>query len=227
MRGNSLDLAIIGTGNVGATLGRLWAAQGHTVVFGARNPESTKLKGRLDRSIPSASATDMPTAAARAEVVVLAIPFPAARAVLEEIGDLSGKILIDCTNPLSPGLQGLSLGHVTSASEEIARWTSNARVVKAFNTVGADNLAHPTFGDQAATMFICGDDLAAKAVVTGLAESLGFEVVDAGPLTTARLLEPLAALWIHLAYRQGLGPDIAIKLIRREEGNATSEGDAD
>ena len=90
-----------------------------------------------------------------------------------------------------------------------------ARVVKAFNTTGAGNMANPKFGTQAATMFICGDDESAKATVGKLAEELGFEAVDAGPLMAARYLEPLAMLWIHLALKMGWGTNFAFKILKR------------
>ena len=123
--------------------------------------------------------------------------------------------MIDATNPLRPDLSGLVLGHNTSAGEEVARWAEGAKVVKAFNTTGAQNMANPKFGGQRASMFICGDDAAAKKAVATLAEALGFEPVDAGPLAQARLLEPLAMFWISMAYAHGHGPNIAFKLLRR------------
>jgi predicted dinucleotide-binding enzyme len=116
---------------------------------------------------------------------------------------------------LNPGLQGLALGHTTSAAEAIAQWAQGARVVKAFNSTGANNMLDPNYGGQAASMLICGDDAAAKKVVLDLASELGFDAIDAGALSTARDLEPLAMLWIRLAYVQGLGRNIAFKLLRR------------
>jgi predicted dinucleotide-binding enzyme len=154
-------------------------------------------------------------AAASAEVVVLATPFDAAEAALRSAGDLSGKIVIDCTNPLTRDVSALTIGHTTSAGETVAALAGAARVVKALNTTGAGNMLDPRYGAEAATMFICGDDAAAKATVTDLVKTLGFDVVDAGPLRQARLLEPLAMLWISLAYAQGQGPNIAFRLMRR------------
>jgi predicted dinucleotide-binding enzyme len=126
---------------------------------------------------------------------------------------LTGKVLIDCTNPIGPNFTS-AVGPTTSGAETVARWAEGARVVKAFNTTGFNVMEQPGFGAEAASMFICGDDAAAKSDVTALAEQLGFEVVDCGPLANARLLENLALLWISLA-RQGLGRDIAFKLLRR------------
>lgn len=88
-------------------------------------------------------------------------------------------------------------------------------MVKTFNSTGSVNMVDPRYGSQPASMFLCGDDSKAKSVVARLGEEIGFEMIDAGPLANARLLEPLAMLWISLAYRQGLGPNIAFKLLRR------------
>lgn len=109
----------------------------------------------------------------------------------------------------------MAVGTTTSAAEQIAGWARGAYVVKAFNSTGWNNMADPIYHGERITMFICGDNARAKDIVTGLAEDLGFEVVDAGALTVARFLEPLAMLWIHLAVVQNLGRDIAFKLLRR------------
>jgi 8-hydroxy-5-deazaflavin:NADPH oxidoreductase len=210
-----MQIAIIGAGNVGGTLGRRWAQNGHEVIFGVRDPHSTKVQEVLRAAGARAHATSVREAAAAATCVVLATPWAATQDAIQAAGELSGKILIDCTNPLAPGLRGLALGHTTSGAEQVASWAAGARVVKAFNMTGAKNMANPTYETQQVTMFICGDDTEAKATVGSLAAALGFEVIDSGPLFTARYLEPLAMLWIHLAYVQGLGPDFAFKVIRR------------
>jgi len=209
-----MKIGIIGAGNVGGNLGKLWAGKSHDVMFGVRDPQSAKIKALLVSIGLNARAGSVHEAASFAEVVVLTTPWPATQDAIQTAGDLTGKILVDCTNPLAPDLSGLSIGHTTSAAEELARWAPGARVVKAFNTIGAQRMLNPQFGSQAASLFICGDDEAAKSVVTKLTEETGFEVIDAGPLSNARLLEPLAMLWIYLAYKQGLGPNIAFKLLR-------------
>ena len=154
-------------------------------------------------------------AAALAEVVVLATPWDATEAVVDSLGDLSGKILVDCTNPLTADLSGLAVGADTSGGEEVGRWAAGARVVKAFNTTGSGNMADAGYGGEQLAMLIAGDDAEAKAVVAGLAEELGFEAIDAGPLARSRQLEQLAVLWIALAYQQGLGMDFGFALLRR------------
>lgn len=214
-----MKIGIIGAGSVGGTLGRIFAQNGHDVVFGVRDPQSAKVQSLVDSTAGKTQATSTQEAAAHGEVVVLATPWDATKSAIEQAGNLSGKIVIDCTNPVGLGMEGLSrglvIGHTTSAAEEIAKWATGAQVVKAFNTIGASNFEDLKFGSQQATALICGDDPAAKEVVTSLAQEIGFEVVDAGALSVARLVEPLGMLWIHLALFQGMGPDFAINVIRR------------
>ncbi len=211
-----MKIGVIGAGNVGGALGKLWAGKAHEIVFGVRNPQDPKLQPLLKSAGRKARAATVKDAASFGEVVVLATPWRATQEAIKSAGSLAGKVLVDCTNPLSPDLSGLVLGTHTSAGEEVARWANGAKVVKAFNTIGAPNFANPRFGSESASMFICGDDASAKAIVAKLAADLGFDVVDSGPLIAARWLEPLAMLWIHLAYKQGLGPTgHAFKLLRR------------
>jgi 8-hydroxy-5-deazaflavin:NADPH oxidoreductase len=214
---DAMRIAVIGAGNVGGMLGKLWAGKGHEMVFGAPDPKNDKLAALLRSIGGKARAASVAEAAAFGEVVVLATPWPAAQAAIGSAGNhLAGKILVDCTNPLAADLSGLVVGTDNSAGEEVARWARGAKVVKAFNTIGAANFADPSFGGAAASMFIAGDDAAAKSVVAGLAAALGFDPVDTGPLLAARWLEPLAMLWIHLAFKQGLGPTShGFKLLRR------------
>ena len=210
-----MKLTIIGTGNVGSALGHGWAAAGHEIIFGVRDPAEAKVQAVVRSVGRQARTATVRDAVAPSEVVVLATPWPAAKDALTAAGPLSGKILIDATNPLTPDMSGLVLGHTTSAAEQVAAWTPGAKVVKAFNTIGAQHMTNPRFGDQRASMFLCGDDAAAKQVVAGLATALGFEPVDAGPLTQARLLEPLALLWISMVFAYGQGPNIAFRLLRK------------
>lgn len=209
-----MKIAIIGAGNVGGTLGKLWAQKGHEIMFGVPNP--SKL-AQLVKSIgATVRAGNVPDAASFGEVVVLATPWPATEEAIRSAGNLAGKTVVDCTNPLTPDLSGLAIGTDNSAGEEVARWAAGAKVVKAFNTIGAANFANPHFGAATASMFIAGDDPSAKSAVTRLAAELGFDVVDVGPLRAARFIEPLAMLWIHLAFKQGFGPTgHAFKLLRR------------
>ena len=208
-----MKIAIIGTGSVGSALGRGLAEAGHEVVFGVRDTGKPEV-GRLVEDT-GARAASVAAAAAGAEVVVLAMPWGAAQDVIRTAGGLSGKIVLDCINPLKPDLSGLDAGGSRSAAEQVAAWAPGARVVKIFNSTGANNMANPVYGDDRATMLYCGDDEGAKEVAARLAADLGFEPVDAGPLSAAYLLEHFAMLWIHLAYGKGMGRNFAFKLVRR------------
>ena len=209
-----MNITVIGAGNVGGTLGRGWAAAGHTVRFGVPDPRAAKHQPLRDQLGAQALGT-VGAVAPAAEVVVLATPWPAVQDALRAAGDLAGKIVLDCTNPLQPALAGLTHGHTTSGAEVVAAWAAGARVYKAFNQTGYENMAAPGYPTGRAVMFVAGDDPAGKTAVLGLATDLGFEAVDAGPLANARLLEPLALLWIQLAFRLGQGRDFAFGLLRR------------
>ena len=210
-----MKIAVLGTGNVGGTLGRRWAQHGRTVVFGTRDQQSEKVRALLAEAGENASATSVGEAVAEGDVVVLASPWAAAKEIVEAIGDWNGKIIIDCINPLNAEFSGLDLGYDISAAERVAAWAPRARVVKAFNTVSARVMANPDFDGRKATLFYCGDDEQAKAVVDELAADLGFDPVDAGPLRIARYLEPLAMLYIHLAVFEGWGSNCAFSIMKR------------
>lgn len=206
-----MKIAIIGSGKIGSGLARAWAAAGHAVVFGARNPGEAELV-TLCRTL-GASASGLAEAARDAEVVVLAMPYAALDQVLGAVGPLDGKIVIDCTNAVGPRMT-LKYGHTTSAAEELQKVLPGARVFKSFNAQGAENLASPVYNGVPATNFFCGDDPAGRAIVAGLVAEVGFDAVDAGPLKNARLLEPLMLLWIACAGTLGTR-DIAFRLLRR------------
>lgn len=210
-----MNITIIGAGNVGATLGKRWAEEGHDIIFGVRDPNSDKIASLLSSIDGPAKADTIRSAVAASDIIVLATPWSATKEVIEAAGSLEGKIIIDCTNPLKADLSGLEVGFNTSAAEEIAQWVDGAKVVKAFNTAGSTTMANPVFGTDKSVMFICGDDAEAKKVVFDLADQLGFDVVDSGDLKCARYLEPLAMLWIHLAFEQGMGTDFAMKIVKR------------
>jgi len=210
-----MQIGIIGAGHVGGALGTRWAQAGHQVIFGSRNPASDDMRQLVAKAGPAARAASLKETVQAAELLLLSTPWKAAQSTIAGLGDLSGKVLIDALNPLLPDLSGLELGTTTSAAEQVARWAPGAKVVKAFNTVGYNIMANPAFGADRPVMFYCGDDAGAKQTVRLLIDQLGFDAVDAGPLTQARLLEPFALLWISLAYAQGQGRDIGFKLLHR------------
>jgi predicted dinucleotide-binding enzyme len=193
-----MNIAIIGAGNVGATLGKGWAKKGHTIVYGVRDAASPKVASAVKETGGNSRAESIPQAAAFGEVVVLATAWKGTQAALQQAGNLQGKPLLDCTNPLLPDLSGLDRGWSRSGAEQVASWAPGAHVVKIFNSTGAANMANPTFANGPALMLYCGDDQSAKAKAAQLATDLGFDAVDAGPLTMSRTLEPMALLWICL-----------------------------
>jgi len=210
-----MNIGIVGAGNVGGALGRRWAAAGHSIKFGLRDPRKSEVVDLVKKCGPNTSAVSVAEAAAFGEVVTIATPWPATQTAIEGAGDLSGKIVIDCRNPLKSDLRGLAIGHTTSAAEQVASWAKGARLVKCFNTTGANNMEDPNYGGDRPVMFLCGDDNNAKKIVMKLGEDIGFEMVDVGKIDIARLLEPVAMLWIHLAFTTPLGRDFAFKLLRR------------
>jgi NADPH-dependent F420 reductase len=206
-----MRIAIVGTGNIGGTLGRRWAAR-HEIVFGTRKPEGAELRDLVAAAGAGARAASVREAVAFGDVVVLATPWPATLDVVRSAGDLAGKIVVDCTNPVAAGLRhALPSG---SAADAIAAVAEGAKVVKAFNSAGFEVFADPRFGTEVASLFLCGDDAPARQTVAVLARELGLEAVDCGPLAQARRLEELALLWISLA-AQGQGRAHAFRLLRR------------
>jgi 8-hydroxy-5-deazaflavin:NADPH oxidoreductase len=153
------------------------------------------------------------SAAATADVVVLCTPWQGTQQAVQSCGGLAGKVVIDCTNPLTPDFTTLETGLTTSGAEQVASWAAGASVCKAMNQIGAPMMDGPQVPGKP-VMFICGDDDQAKSVTAELVSELGFETVDAGDLTLARLLEPYALLWIHLALRRGFGTNFAFGLLR-------------
>ncbi len=216
-----MKIAIIGAGNLGGALGRSWAKAGHTILFGVRNPNAGKTRPPLAEIGTAASSMVIPDAARNGDVIVLCTPWEATADVINAMGDMRGKIIIDCTNPLFLNAEGslsLSLGSSTSGAEEIARLATGARVAKAFNTYGWENFAdsnYPGHGDLKPVLFYCSDDDEAKEIVDKLAKDLGFEPVDTGGLGMARSLEPLALMWIRLAVRRGRNPNFVWGMMKR------------
>jgi predicted dinucleotide-binding enzyme len=211
-----MKIAILGAGNVGGALGQSWATSDHEIIFGVPRPSEAKAQGVVTRIGVKASAKEVSKAATIGEVVVLATPWAATEAAIREAGaGLRNKVVIDCTNPLTPDFSALTIGTHDSGGEQVARWATGASVFKAMNQTGADNMTKPVFKGGKPVMFVCGDDAARKPVVLGLVEQLGFETIDAGGLAVARLLEPYALLWIHLALRRKLGREFAFGILRR------------
>jgi hypothetical protein len=202
-----MNIAVIGSGNVGSALALAWTRAGHVVVIGARDTSKVKgasLAGQGIRVVPIAEAVRS------SEVILLAVPGDALGDVAALLGDVQGKILVDATNALRqrPGSP--------SPHEVLRSRTPGAAVVKCFNTTGFNIMANPNFTEGKADMFIAGDSQHAKAVVRTLALDVGFgECYDVGGADKVPLLESFALLWITLAMQQGYGREIAFKLMRR------------
>ncbi|MEM8557705.1 MAG: NAD(P)-binding domain-containing protein [Bacteroidota bacterium] len=205
-----MPIAILGTGSVGSALGIAFANVGHAIVYGSRTPDADEVQQLVARTANGAATTHA-AAVADADVVVLATPWEATEALVRSL-DLAGKVVLDATNPLSWPDLGLVLE--TSAGEVVQEAAPEAHVVKAFSTVGANIMADATFaGDVRPAMFVAGDDADAKAVAIELSEALGFEGIDAGPISRSRALEQMAVLWIHTAVHGGR--EMALGLLRR------------
>jgi 8-hydroxy-5-deazaflavin:NADPH oxidoreductase len=202
-----MKIAVIGAGSVGSTLGKAWQRRGHDITYGVRDRNDDKY------AYLGAPAATNEQAAGDADVVVLCTPWQATQQAVQSCGGLSGKVLIDCTNPLTPDFTALEVGHTTSGAEVLAGWAPGARVCKAMNQIGAPMMDAPMLPGTP-VMFVCGDDDAAKATTSDLVSALGFEAVDAGDLTSARLLEPYALIWIHMALRRGFGTNWGFGLLR-------------
>jgi predicted dinucleotide-binding enzyme len=210
-----MRIAILGSGNMGGALGHLFSSAGHFVTYSvSRDPK--KLERLAKASGPRARTASPGDAARDADVVVLTVLWQHVPRVLRSAGSLRGKVLIDCTNPLTPSDDALAVGHRTSGAEIIARRARGAHVVKAFNTIPAELLRAglDVLPEQPAVCY-CGDDTRAKRVTARLIRQLDFEPVDCGALVSARYLEPLAMLVGELAYYQGKRPEVGLRILRR------------
>ncbi len=203
-----MKVTVIGAGNMGSAFVRQLTSAGHEVRVTARDIAKAS---QLAAAHPGAQAVPTAGAAQGADVVVLATAYADAVGALQAVGDLHGKVVVDITNPLTADYMGLTLGHSTSAAEEIAKAVPGAEIVKGFNTLFAQVLAEGADLGQGrkASVFLASDSAPARQKVAELAQSLGFEVIDAGGLKNARYLEPLAGLNICLGYGAGLGTAIA------------------
>ncbi|NCT84599.1 MAG: NAD(P)-binding domain-containing protein [Comamonadaceae bacterium] len=209
-----MKITVIGAGNMGSAFVTQLTRAGHQVSVTARDGAKA---ARVAAAHPGARAVPPEGAAAGADAVILATGYADAVAALQAVGDLQGRVVIDITNPLTADFMGLTLGHTSSAAEEIAKAVPGVQLVKAFNTVFAQVLAEGAdFGNgQKVSVFVASDSEPARQTASAIAESMGFAVIDAGGLKNARYLEPLAGLNIYLGYGAGLGTAIAPTWIRK------------
>ncbi|MDX2161466.1 MAG: NADPH-dependent F420 reductase [bacterium] len=199
-----MKIGVIGAGRMGGNLARRWAAAGHQVMIGSRTPDKARqVAGEIGHGVQGGSHAET---AAFADVILLSVPFKAAHETLDGLGDLGGKVVIECTNDMS-GQRDDS----ANSAQAVAGWARNARVVKAFNTVFWDILTLPRTSGLGA-VFMAGDDAAAKQAVAALIRDAGFDPVDVGGLNDAHYLDTLVRLIIHLGFQQGMGRNLAYKL---------------
>ena len=210
---NRPPIAILGAGNVGTALARAFVVKGESVIFGV--PDPAKYAAAVAALGTGAGVGTTQEAIAAGDLIILATPYSVAGSIARSVPNWDNRILVDATNPLAPGLAGLSVGTTSSGAEEIARVANGARVVKAFNTTGAENMADSHYAGGTIFMPVCGDDAEARARVIALATLIGFDAVDCGDLKTARYLEPFAMTWIHMAIKLGQGRRFAFARLQR------------
>jgi predicted dinucleotide-binding enzyme len=214
-----MRIAIIGTGNVGGAIAQGLKNKGHAVTLGARDPDAPAMITLASRA--GAAVATPAEAAAAAEVIILALPWNVAEAVVGALGDLSGRIVVDCMNPLgrTPDGLALTLGHTSSGGEIVQGWLPGARVVKTLNQVSAEMMADNTSLPHRPVMFMAGNDDAAKGAVAQLLTDLGFDPLDAGDITRSRLLEPFGMVWINQALFRGKGRSWAFAAVSEPAAN--------
>jgi len=202
-----MRVGIIGAGNMGSAFARRLSSAGHDVFITSRTLDEAK---RVADTLPAnVEAVEQSQLADRVDLLIAATPFGEQANALRNAGSLSGKTVIDISNPLTADMSGLAVGHTTSAAEEIAKTLDGASVVKAFNTIFAQILGDGRSSGGRVQVFYAGDDENAKRTVRSLIDSMRFEPIDAGPLRNARLLEPLGMLNIYFGYMAKMGTDIA------------------
>ncbi|MFT5197073.1 MAG: NADPH-dependent F420 reductase [Cellvibrionaceae bacterium] len=212
MSNQALKIAIIGPGQVGVMLATLWSQKGHQIFLGSREPtKAAIIASELGHNMQGMGIAQ---AAEQADILLFSFPWYALIDIEREIGKCAGKIIIDCINPITSS-GSLALGHKRSAGEEIAQTFPLAKVIKAFNHIYVDHFNNPIFDQKPASAYYCSDDDSAKKIVVQLATEMGFDPVDIGPIKHARYLEPLALLWIQMAFHMGQGADFTFKMLKR------------
>ena len=211
-----MKIAFLGSGNVGGPLADHLQRAGHDVVLAKSSDRSESVTRALGRN-PKLSALPLKEAIRSAEAVFLATPFQAVEGLVRELAtDLAGKVLVDCTNPVGPGLShGRKSEH--SGSALIQSLAPAAKVVKAFSVYGFENFEDSSYPGYAVkpAMFYCGDDAAAKEAVRALITQLGWEPLDVGGLEQALHLEHMTLLWVRMVRAKGHSPHMVWAVLRR------------
>lgn len=226
-----MKIGILGAGKVGGALGRGWSRTGHEVMFSSRNPDSDRMQELVQSAGGSAQAGTVETAVKFGDVIVIAIPWGGAlEDAMSKIDNWSGKIVMDTTNRFNSQRKSSqaieeTLSQIDGEARKVVmdsitndspgkdiKAMVGVPTVKAFNTIGFEQMENPVFENT--SMLVCGDD-EAKTRVTPLVTDLGFEMIDAGPLDNAHLLEAMAELWVYLVYRQKVGRTVAWQLLKK------------
>jgi predicted dinucleotide-binding enzyme len=214
---NAETIAVIGTGNVAGALGPAFAEQGHTIVYGSRDPSSESAQALVARTGDNASVTNSSAAVVDAEIIVLAVPGMMVDEITRGLGDLAGKIIIDPTNPLSRTSDGFFVhASETSNTEIIQAAAPNSFVVKAFNTLNWKTMVDPASSGGPVSIPLVGNDADAKQFVAGLVEGMGLDAIDVGPAQNARWVEGMLILWINNQYVNGPAFDFDLRKTNQE-----------
>lgn len=209
-----MKLAFIGIGNVGFALANGLQRSGHEIIVAHQGPPSESVTTALTAN-PAFRAMPVQAAIEAAEAVFLAVPFGVCEALLASL-DFGGKLLVDCTNPVGPGITH-GLQSQVSGSEKIRQWAPSACVVKSFSIYGFENFrdsAYPAY-PMRPVMLVAGDDDHAKRTLQPLVSDLGFEMMDTGPLSQALHLEHMTLLWVNMVRKNGHSPHFVWGLMVR------------
>jgi 8-hydroxy-5-deazaflavin:NADPH oxidoreductase len=205
-----MKIAVIGTGNIGGRLAKVWGKKGHRIFLGTRNPGEQKVKNLIAVSPKNITAHAQKDAVEQADIILLALPASVTFDTVKGLGNIKGKIIIDAMNAIFEKPDPYN-----KTSEAIIAASGNDHIVKCFNSVGAENMDNPNYGSERADMFLCGNYEDDKKIVKQLAEDCGFNVYDIGGIDKESLAESAAALWMSLSEETGLGRNIAFKVLRR------------
>jgi 8-hydroxy-5-deazaflavin:NADPH oxidoreductase len=205
-----MNIAIIGTGNIGGGLAKAWSRKGHRIFLGTRSPLNKNLRNLVAYNEELISAHAPEVAAKKGDIILLAVPADVSFDIVDRLGDTRGKIIIDAMNAIFRKPVGFY-----RTSEAILAAGLNDRIVKAFNMIGAENMDNPFYGDVVADMFVCGNYPEDKKIVMQLALDANFRAFDIGGLEMELPLEHIALVWGKLAFSSGLGREIAFKVLQR------------
>lgn len=201
-----MKIATIGTGNIGGTLGRQWAAAGHDIVFGARDPEAPKVRALLAEVGQGATAASVSAAVTQADAVLFAIPGRAMSETIAQLGDqLNGKILLDATNNVG--------GQPMHNLDALRQAAPDSPLFRAFSTLGWENFAEPVIDGQQVDLFYCGDAGAGETAVNQLIRDIGLRPIYLGGVEQVELIDAMTRLWFALAFQQGKGRRLAFRVL--------------